>query len=57
MPRLTRRATLGAMALALSAPARGAEPVTLLIPFAAGGATDRLGRLAKQIGELKAKGP
>lgn len=45
MPRLTRRATLGAMALALSAPARGAEPVTLLIPFAAGGATDRLGRL------------
>lgn len=44
MPRLTRRALLAGLALA-AAPARADEPVTLLIPFAAGGATDRLGRL------------
>lgn len=43
MPRLTRRALLAGLTVAASA--RAAEPVTLLIPFAAGGATDRLGRL------------
>ncbi len=43
MPRLTRRAMLAGLAPASLA--RAAEPVTLLIPFARGGATDRLGRL------------
>lgn len=45
MPRLTRRAMLAGLALAAARPARAAEPITLLIPFAGGGATDRLGRL------------
>jgi tripartite-type tricarboxylate transporter receptor subunit TctC len=45
MPRLTRRAMLAGLAAATSPAARAAEPVTLLIPFAEGGATDRLGRL------------
>jgi tripartite-type tricarboxylate transporter receptor subunit TctC len=45
MPRLTRRAMLAGLALAAARPACAAEPVTLLIPFAPGGATDRLGRL------------
>ncbi|WP_371819189.1 Bug family tripartite tricarboxylate transporter substrate binding protein [Roseococcus sp. SDR] len=44
MPSLTRRSMLAGLALT-AAPARATEPVTLLIPFAAGGATDRLGRM------------
>ncbi len=44
MPRLTRRAMLAGVA-ASAATAMAAEPVALLIPFAQGGATDRLGRL------------
>lgn len=44
MPRLTRRAMLAGL-LGTAASAIAAEPVTLLIPFAQGGATDRLGRL------------
>jgi tripartite-type tricarboxylate transporter receptor subunit TctC len=45
MPRLTRRAMLGCLAAAPALAWQPAGPVTLLIPFAAGGATDRLGRL------------
>lgn len=45
MPRMTRRALLGCLAAGPAFAWQPAGLVTLLIPFAAGGATDRLGQL------------
>lgn len=45
MPRMTRRALLGCLAAGPALAWQPPGPVTLLIPFAAGGATDRLGQL------------
>ena len=45
MPRMTRRALLGSLAAGPALAWQAAGPITLLIPFAAGGATDRLGQL------------
>lgn len=45
MPRITRRVLLGCLAASPALAWQPAGPVILLIPFAAGGATDRLGRL------------
>lgn len=45
MPGITRRSLLGSLMAAPALAWQPDQPVTLLIPFAAGGATDRLGRL------------